>query len=175
MRTEILPWALDGVDLGDRLLEVGPGPGLTTDVLRRRARYVTALEVDRGLASSLSRRLSGTNVEVVHGDASAMPFADASFSAACSFTMLHHVPSYALQASLFRQVRRVLRPGGAFVGTDSRSSLLFRLLHVHDTLTLVDPATLRTRLENAGFVDVAVEPTPHRFRFRARRPGDGSA
>lgn len=28
----IIPWALDGVDLGDDVLEVGPGPGLTTDV-----------------------------------------------------------------------------------------------------------------------------------------------
>src|SRR5690349_6049518 len=34
---ELLPWVLDGHDLGDALLEVGPGPGLTTDVLRRQA------------------------------------------------------------------------------------------------------------------------------------------
>jgi hypothetical protein len=31
---ELLPWVLEGCDLGDDLLEVGPGPGLTTDVLR---------------------------------------------------------------------------------------------------------------------------------------------
>ena len=29
---ELLPWVLDGCELGDDLLEVGPGPGLTTDV-----------------------------------------------------------------------------------------------------------------------------------------------
>jgi len=34
---ELLPWVLDGYQLGDDLLEVGPGPGLTTDVLRRQA------------------------------------------------------------------------------------------------------------------------------------------
>jgi hypothetical protein len=34
---ELLPWVLEGHDLGDELLEVGAGPGLTTDVLRRRA------------------------------------------------------------------------------------------------------------------------------------------
>jgi hypothetical protein len=36
VESELLPWALDGQDLGDDVLEVGPGPGLTTDVLRRR-------------------------------------------------------------------------------------------------------------------------------------------
>ena len=34
---ELLPWVLDGCELGDDLLEVGPGPGLTTDVLRGRS------------------------------------------------------------------------------------------------------------------------------------------
>jgi hypothetical protein len=34
---ELPPRVLDGRELGDDLLEVGPGPGLTTDVLRRRA------------------------------------------------------------------------------------------------------------------------------------------
>jgi hypothetical protein len=32
---EILPWVTEGYELGDDLLEVGPGPGLTTDILRR--------------------------------------------------------------------------------------------------------------------------------------------
>ena len=43
---ELLPWVLDGCELGDDLLEVGPGPGLTTDVLRYRAARVTAVELD---------------------------------------------------------------------------------------------------------------------------------
>jgi ubiquinone/menaquinone biosynthesis C-methylase UbiE len=170
IKTEILPWALEGVDLGDRLLEVGPGPGLTTEVLRRQVRHVTAIEIDRGLAGSLARRLSGTNVDVVHGDASRMPFADETFSGAACFTMLHHVPNRALQDRLLREVRRVLRPGAMFAGTDSRTSLVFRLLHVSDTMTLVDPTTLGAGLEQAGFVDVEIALSPHRFRFRARRP-----
>jgi hypothetical protein len=35
VENELLPWVLDGYELGDDLLEVGPGPGLTTDILRR--------------------------------------------------------------------------------------------------------------------------------------------
>ena len=33
LETELLPWLLESADLGDDVLEVGPGPGLTTDQL----------------------------------------------------------------------------------------------------------------------------------------------
>ena len=48
---------------------VGPGPGLTTDVPRRQVAALTAVEVDGDLAAALANRLAGTNVEVVHADA----------------------------------------------------------------------------------------------------------
>src|SRR2546421_8128011 len=59
---DLLPWALTGRDLGDDVLEVGPGPGLTTDVLRRHVARVTAVELDPQLASALAERMAGTNV-----------------------------------------------------------------------------------------------------------------
>jgi SAM-dependent methyltransferase len=167
---KFLPWALAGVDLGDAALEIGPGYGATTRVLAGRTGSLTALEIDPALAGRLTRRL-GDRVRVVHGDGAAMPFADASFSAVACFTMLHHVPSPALQDRLFAEASRVLRPGGTFAGADSMTSLGFRLLHVFDTMVLVDPADLPRRLGAAGFVDIAVEAEPGRaFRFRARRP-----
>ncbi|MGE0795184.1 MAG: rRNA adenine N-6-methyltransferase family protein, partial [Acidimicrobiia bacterium] len=46
IQRQILPWVLCDVDLGDRVLEVGPGPGLTTDELARRTADLTALEID---------------------------------------------------------------------------------------------------------------------------------
>ncbi|MCI0636396.1 MAG: SAM-dependent methyltransferase, partial [Actinobacteria bacterium] len=39
----VLPAALRDLDLGDDIIEVGPGPGFTTDVLRGRAGRVTAI------------------------------------------------------------------------------------------------------------------------------------
>jgi hypothetical protein len=64
---------------------------------------LTAIEIDERLAASLKMRLAGTNVTVIEGDATAMPFPDASFSAAISFTMLHHVPSSGLQDRLLAE------------------------------------------------------------------------
>jgi SAM-dependent methyltransferase len=166
----VVPWTLDRVQLGSNVLEVGPGPGLTTDLLRGRVAHLTCVEIDRALADSLSRRMSGMNVTVLREDATAMSLADASFDAAVSFTMLHHVQSAALQDRLFAEVARVLRPGGIFAGTDSLYSLSLRLIHVFDTMVLVDPVTLPARLERAGFTDVQVDSNPYAFRFRARRP-----
>jgi len=167
----ILPWVLEGVDLGSNVVEVGPGPGITTDLLRTRVEHLTCVEIDVDLADSLKRRMSGRNVRVLCEDATAMTLPDASFDAAVSFTMLHHVPSAELQNRLLSEVRRVLRPGGLFVGTDSLSSPAFRLLHVFDTLVVVDPAGLPERLAAAGFTDIAVDVMrPYAFRFRARRP-----
>ena len=165
-----VPWVLSGTDLGQNVLELGPGPGLTTDLLRLTVRRITAIEVDSKLAESLSSRLGGSNVEVVTGDATAMPFSDAQFSGGVSFTMLHHVPSPELQDKLLREVWRVLEPGGVFVGSDSRQSLLMRLIHIGDTLVPVDPDTFGGRLEAAGFEVVELEKDSNAFRFHARRP-----
>jgi len=167
---KILPWALDGVELGQNILEVGPGPGLTTDLLRHRFERITSIEIDRMLAASLKQRMKDTNVTVVEGDATAMPFEERSFSGAVSFTMLHHVPSPELQDQLLREVYRVLRPGGMFAGTDSAWSRAFQLIHLFDTMVVVDPNTFGRRLEAAGFKEVNIKQARGIFRFRARRP-----
>ena len=163
--------ALDGRALGDDVLEVGPGPGLTTDVLRRLAPTLTALEVDPGLAAALAERLAGTNVDVVLGDGTALPFDDDRFSAAATLTMLHHVPSPALQDRLLSEVCRVVQPGGMLVGTDGVDRPEIRELHDDDTFVPVDPATFADRLRAAGFADAVVEVSAagERFRFLATK------
>ncbi|MEU6170935.1 class I SAM-dependent methyltransferase [Streptantibioticus parmotrematis] len=163
----VLPWALDGLDLGTDVLEIGPGFGATTRVLVRRVPRLTALEVDPASARLLGREF-GDRARIVQGDGSAMPLPDAAFDAVVCFTMLHHVPSPALQDRLFAEARRVLRPGGVFTGTDSLTSPRFRLLHIGDTRVEVDPDTLPTRLSEAGFDTTEVVRGEGSFRFRAR-------
>jgi SAM-dependent methyltransferase len=156
LRDFIVPWALGATDLGDDVLEVGPGPGLTTDLLRDRVPRLTAVEVDAGLAADLADRLAGTTVEVVNADATAMPFEDRRFSGAVSFTMLHHVPTAALQDALFAEVCRVLRPGGVFVMSDGVASDDLAAQHDDDIYNPVDPSTVEDRLRAAGFRSVEV-------------------
>jgi SAM-dependent methyltransferase len=166
----IMPWVLDGIDLGDDVLEIGPGPGRTTDVLRERVPHVTAVELDPTLAADLAARTSGLNVEVVRADATATGLPGARFSGAVCCTMLHHVPSVEQQDALLFEVRRLLRPGGVLAGTDSLDGPDFRELHTGDICVPVDPDGLPARLTAAGYVDVEVDRNEYAVRFRARTP-----
>lgn len=167
---ERVPWVIGDVDLGSNVLELGPGPGLTTDLLRITVDRLTALEIDPQLARALTSRLGQSNVRVVEGDASKMPFVNCKFSAAVSFTMLHHVPSPELQDKILREVFRVLKPGGFFLGSDSLESWLMKMIHLGDTLVPVDPDTFGARLQRAGFQVLNLQKNGQAFRFRAWRP-----
>jgi len=171
LRDMILPYALDGARLGDDVLEVGPGPGLTTDLLRADVPQLTAVEVDDDLAAALTARLAGTNVEVVHADATALPFDDDRFTGAISLTMLHHVPTAELQDRLFAEVGRVLRPGGLFVAADSMASDDLAGFHEGDTYNPIDPDSLPGRLTTAGFTEVEVRSMEYGWAAHARAPG----
>jgi ubiquinone/menaquinone biosynthesis C-methylase UbiE len=157
MREVILPWALGDTDLGDDVLEVGPGYGATTDVLSQAVPRLTSVEIDDELAAMLTDRFADVpSVEIVNGDATSLPYADNRFSGAACFTMLHHVPTVALQDRLFAEVARVLRPGAPLVASDSLGSEELKAHHEDDTYNPVDPDTLPDRLAAAGFADVNV-------------------
>jgi SAM-dependent methyltransferase len=153
---EILPVALRDVALGDDALEIGPGPGFTTDILRTRTARLTAVEVDEGLAAQLADRLGGENVEVVLGDAAALEFPDDRFTGAASFHMLHHIEPAAAQDRVFAELARVLVPGGVLVAADGVYSEGSALFHENDTYNPIDPDDLSSRLGRAGFTDVDV-------------------
>jgi ubiquinone/menaquinone biosynthesis C-methylase UbiE len=173
VREDRIPWSLDGVELGDNVLEIGPGFGATTRVLVTRVAALTAVEVDEKSAATLQDEFRG-KARIVHGDGSDMPLPDNEFSGVVCFTMLHHVPSEQIQDRLFAEAFRVLRPGGVFAGADSRPSLRFRVLHIGDTMVVVDPGGLPDRLRAAGFDDVRVTAREGAFKFRAGKPVPGS-
>ena len=172
MQTEILPWVTAGVELGDELLEVGPGPGATTDWLRHRVRRLVAVEFEEEAAAKLTERFPDGNVEVVQGDATAMIFADNSFDSAGSFTMLHHVPTAELQNRLFSEVLRVLRPGGVLIGSDSLPSDGLHQFHEADTYNPIDPAWFVGRLLTLGYTNITVR-VDDALMFMAHKPTEG--
>jgi SAM-dependent methyltransferase len=168
LRTEVLPLVLDGNDLGEEMIEVGPGFGLATDVLRHRVTDLTAVEIDPALAEGLAKRLAGSNVTVLQADAAYLPFDAGRFSSAASFTMLHHVPSASKQDALMTELARVLQPGGVLIGADSLDDAEFREFHRDDVCVPVDPADLPERLRRAGFADVNVGTSEETLWFVAR-------
>jgi SAM-dependent methyltransferase len=170
LQSEVLPQVVDGVQLGARMLEIGPGPGASTDWLRHRVDQLVALELDGDAAAKLTERFADAdNVEVHTGDATQIPWPDASFDSVGCFTMLHHVPTIALQNRVLSEIHRVLRPGGTLVASDSIHSVELHHFHEDDVYNPIEPGTLFTRLQTIGFdyITVALEWSLH---FRARKP-----
>ena len=149
MKRDLIPWGLDGIALGDDVLEIGPGFGATTRLLAARVPRLSVLEIDAGYCGQLRAKL-GDTVTVTQGDASRLPYPTARFSSVVCFTMLHHVDPPELQDRVFAEVARVLRPHGIFAGTDSLGvGRTFKLIHLGDTLALIDPVQLPRRLQAA--------------------------
>ncbi len=166
---EVLPDWLARFDLGDDVLEIGPGFGATTRVLLDALPRVTALEIDPA-STRLLREKYGDRAEIVEGSGAEMPFEDGRFSGVVCFTMLHHVPTDALQDRIFAEAFRVLRPGGTYCGVDSQLSFGFRLLHLGDTMNVLDANALPGRLATAGFEQVRVGIERKRLEFSAVKP-----
>lgn len=172
IREVILPWALRETDLGDDVLEVGPGYGATTDVLGASTARLTSVEIDTELAGLLRERFAHKpSIQIINGDATALEFADGRFTGAACFTMLHHVPTAELQDRLFAEVARVLQPGAALVASDSLGSDELAGAHEGDNYNPVDPASLPSRLAAAGFTDVDVRTNEFGWTVLARVAG----
>jgi SAM-dependent methyltransferase len=152
----ILPEALRGVDLGDEAIEIGPGPGFTTDVLHTMTGRLTAVEIDEHLAASLAERMTGANVDVVRGDATRLDFPADRFTGAASFHMLHHIAPPGAQDRVFAELARVLLPDAMFVGADGTYNEATAAFHEGDTYNPIDPDDLIVRLGAAGFGDIQV-------------------
>jgi ubiquinone/menaquinone biosynthesis C-methylase UbiE len=169
IREVILPRALGETDLGDDVLEVGPGYGATTDVLGTATPRLRSVEIDVELAANLRKRFADSpSVEIINGDATQLEFADGTFTGAACFTMLHHVPTVELQDRLFAEVARVLRPGAALVASDSLGSEDLANAHEGDTYNPIDPASLPERLAIAGFDDAQVKTNEFGWSLIAR-------
>lgn len=168
---KLLPWIVSGYRLGDHVLEVGAGPGATTEELLRRAGRVTSLEYDPALVARLAEKHKdkGSKVTVVRGDAAALPFPDNSFSSVVAVLVLHHLRSREQQDRAFQEFHRVLRPGGMFFAFEIRDGWLHRVGHYKSTFVPVAPASAFGRLTTAGFSRIAVDIEGSAFRVCALR------
>lgn len=104
-----------GIQPGERVLELGPGPGaFTVDAARRvgpEGRLV-AVDIQPKMIEQLRRRLDGTglaNVEAHIASAYEMPLDSESINRAFLVTVLPEIPNRGLALA---ELRRVLKPGG---------------------------------------------------------------
>lgn len=156
LTNDVLAPVTERLDLGDELLELGPGYGAATRWLRRRVKHLTALELDPAMAEHLTDEFEDTNVTVEVGDSTQAPFPEASFDAVATFTMLHHLPTAAAQFATLGEAYRLLRPGGVLVGSDSLASQELHEFHEGDTYNPIDPARLLVFLQAIGYERISL-------------------
>lgn len=94
---------------GDRVLDVGCGPGALTRRLvdRLGAEAVSAIDPSQSFVDAIRDRLPG--VDVREAAAEHLPFADDSFAAALAQLVVHFMAD---PVAGLREMRRVTRPGG---------------------------------------------------------------
>jgi SAM-dependent methyltransferase len=172
LESDVLAPLAAAVDLGDEMLELGPGPGGATRWLHHRVRRLVALELDAIAAARLADEFAGSNVTVEVGDCTCAPFPDASFDTVGAFTMLHHLPTQGLQYATFCEAFRLLRPGGVLLGADSLASQGLHAFHEGDTYNPIDPARLLVFLQAAGFARVTLT-VDQGLLFTAHKPPEG--
>lgn len=159
---EMLAWF--GVEAGQTVLELGPGPGYFTIEAARRAGQggrVLCVDIQRAMLEALRPRLRDHGVDNAHpllGDATRLPLADGSVDVAYLVTVLGEVPD---RPAALAELRRVLRPGGALAFAE----------------TLTDPDyvlrdTLRDLCRATGFVFDGERRMFLGYMMRFRRPDD---
>lgn len=112
-----------GVRPGDRVLDVGCGPGYLTRMLAEAvgpegaATGIDAAPENTEYANRKARSLP--NCRFQPGTAESLDFPDGGFDLVVSSLVMHHLPEDARLQSV-REMRRVLRPGGTLLLADFR-------------------------------------------------------
>ena len=92
-----------------KVLEIGCGTGIYTKFLVKDFEHVISTDLDASMCTQAQKLIP--KAKIIVADACKLPFHDASFDGVFGVSILHHVPSMALA---FREVFRVLKPGGWF-------------------------------------------------------------
>jgi arsenite methyltransferase len=171
-RRELVRVAL-GAQAGDRVLDVGCGPGFyVTELLEvvGGAGLVVGVDVSADMLAVAAKRAEGhDNVEFHQADATALPVPEASFDRALSVQVLEYVQDV---SAALEEMYRALRPGGRVLVWDvdwatvslqaTNRELTERVLAAWDKhLTHPSlPRVLAAQLRDAGFEDVNMDAHP---------------
>jgi ubiquinone/menaquinone biosynthesis C-methylase UbiE len=151
------------VRAGDKVLDVGCGPGGAAREAARRGAAVTGVDpapLMLAMGRRLSRGQSGRGIEFVTGTAEALPVPDQSVTVAWAISSAHH---WADLAAGLGELHRVLKPGGRLIIAERLTRPGATGLSAHG-FTAAQAAETVTALQVAGFADAS-----HQTRRAGRR------
>ena len=144
-KTAMMHAWIDAHQLGRRGLDIGCGQGWYVGRMRELGFEVTGIDYSAGQVTLAAQNL-GNPALVGVGSALAIPAADHSLDFAYSINVLHHLPSVEAQRAAFREIMRVLRPGGVFFLHEiNTTNILFRFYmgYVFPSLNCIDEGVER--------------------------------
>ena len=98
---------------GERILDVAAGTGTMSAKYAADGAHVTALDFSQGMLNEARRRHGDDpRIEFVQGDATKLPFEDATFEAT---TVSFGIRNFNDPQAALREMRRVTKPGGRIV------------------------------------------------------------
>ena len=151
------------------VLDVATGTGDLALLAARRQAWVTALDPSRAMLAIAARKAQArglsARVDLVPGDAQALPFPDASFDAAMIGFGIRNVPD---RPRALAEMTRVLRPGARLAVlelSEPRGGLLGRLarFHVHHFVPWIGGLLSGSREYRYLQQSIAAFPPPDRF------------
>jgi SAM-dependent methyltransferase len=159
-------------DRGGPWLDLSCGPGVFTRSIGAAApgALVVGLDISRAMLEvAAARTASYGNVALIRADAHDLPFIDGSFEGVNNSGALH---AYDDPEAVFREVWRVLRPGGLYVGSTfaAAPTLLGKVVSRVAGIRRFEVRELRAWLARLGFADFEELRLGGAFVFRARRP-----
>jgi SAM-dependent methyltransferase len=140
---------------GVRILEIGSGTGILLSRLIHEGHDVQGVEISADLVAESRRWHGPLPIRLVTG--TALPFADQAFDVVMSFDVFEHIAD---SDAHLREVRRVLRPGGAYLlqTPNKWTNVVFETIRWRsftkfrqDHCSLHSLAELRQRLAAHGF------------------------
>jgi arsenite methyltransferase len=149
------------VKWGDRVLDLGFGGGLTFAPMWERGATVVAIDRAEDMVAAARARFADAvaagRLELHAGDVAMLPLADGAVDRVLTVNTVYF---WSDLAAAFREVRRVLAPGGRLVVAIRDRAVMRRLDPT--VFTLRSPDDLAAALRDAGFAEADVETPPDR-------------
>ncbi len=148
-----------------RVLEIGCGTGLFTNILAITNNQITAIDVSPPLLELARKRVSSGNVIFMRENAHRTSFKDRSFDFVIGSSVLHHLD---VKLAL-REIYRILKPGGGIMFTEPNMlnpqialernvPFIRKLAHNSPDETAFIRWPLKNLISRCGFTNIEIKP-----------------
>lgn len=160
---KITKWALSKINLTEEntVLDVGCGGGNAIFLMSQMAKQVygadySEVSVNKSCKTN-AKAIALGQVQIVQASVSSLPFPDEKFDVVTAFETIYFWPDLSHD---FKEVLRVLRPGGTFLvvfQTGSTQEQSRKTEQSIENMKVYQPEQISSALKEAGFTDVSIE------------------